>query len=97
MEKIVKSNPPKLTKKMRSELDDVSRRTFSQLHSTSSRSLIDLLSSQISFSFLSLRDAIGSIWKVERPYGRVSEEIIVFSYRVLAGFVLLAVVIFICS
>ena len=74
--KLVRSNKPKLTPELKAQIEKEVVTTFSQLHSTTSRSLLDLVNDQLSYAYQSLDNAIGKIWRTARPARRVSEEIV---------------------
>lgn len=57
-------------------IDKEIKGTFSEIGQVSKRSLLDLVSSQISFGVQNIDAAIGSIWRTERPGSRVSEDIV---------------------
>lgn len=73
---IVKRNPPKLTPALKQEIENEVVSTYSQLHSTSSKSLLELVNDQLQYSFQTIDAAIGKIWRTAKPARRVSEEIV---------------------
>ena len=73
---IVRRNPPKLTPALRQEIENEVVSTYAQLHSTSSKSLLELVNDQLQYSFQTIDAAIGNIWRTAKPARRVSEEIV---------------------
>jgi len=57
-------------------IDDELLSTFKQVHNISSRSLLDLVSDQASYTYQNLEVAVGKIWKTERPPKRIAEDIV---------------------
>lgn len=74
--KIIRNNNPRLTEKLKKELESEVVSTYSQLHSTVSRNLLDLTKDQLSYAYQQLDNIIGKIWRTARPTHRVAEEIV---------------------
>ena len=51
-------------------------KTFKETLNTSKRSLLDLVSDQISYAYQNVESAMGRIWKAERPPKRIAEEVV---------------------
>lgn len=51
-------------------------KTMKEIHTVSSRSLIDLVTSQISFVSQNIEAAAGKIWRTARPNRRIAEDIV---------------------
>lgn len=57
-------------------LDKEISKTYKEAYNTSSRSLLDLASDQLSYTTQTLQQAVSDIWDVRKPQRRISEEIV---------------------
>ncbi len=62
--------------RLKEAVDQELRNTYQETFNTSKRSLLDLISDQISFTYQNIESKVGKIWKTERPQKRVAEEIV---------------------
>jgi SPP1 gp7 family putative phage head morphogenesis protein len=58
------------------ELDYEIKNTYSIAHGTTSRSLIDLVGDQVSFTYQNLEAGVGRVFRVYRPEKRLAEDIV---------------------
>ncbi len=63
-------------KKLFQQIDQQLLKTYKETYNISSRSLLDLVSDQVSYVYQNLEVAANKIWKTERPQKRVAEEIV---------------------
>jgi len=75
-QEIILSNKAKMSDKLREEIDKEISSSFSELHSVSSKSLLDLVKDQVSYAYQNLDNAISKIFKVQKPGRRIAEEIV---------------------
>jgi SPP1 gp7 family putative phage head morphogenesis protein len=57
-------------------LDTEITKTFKEVNTISSRSLLDLVSDQISYTYQNLEAGVGKIWRTAKPQRRIAEEIV---------------------
>jgi len=62
--------------RLREAVDQELMRTHEETFSLSRRSLLDLVSDQLSFAYQSVENTMGKIWRTQRPVRRVAEEIV---------------------
>jgi SPP1 gp7 family putative phage head morphogenesis protein len=62
--------------RLQEAIDQELQRTYKEAFNISKRSLLDLVSDQISFTYQNVESALGKIWRAERPPKRVAEEIV---------------------
>ncbi len=67
---------PKGFEKLREAIDQELQTTFKEVYNTSKRSLLDLVSDQLSYTYQTIETSMGKIWKTERPQKRIAEEIV---------------------
>jgi len=66
-----------LSKKDADEIIDKElQKTYQEIYNISKRSLLDLVSDQISYTFQTIESKMGFIWNAERPKKRIAEEIV---------------------
>lgn len=74
--------------KFREAVDQELQKTFKETYNVSKRSLLDLVSDQLSFTYQTIEASMGQIWRAERPNKRIAEEIVLekplFSDKTLA-------------
>lgn len=63
-------------KKLRRAVDIQLRKTYDATHKIARRSLLDLASNQISFTYQNIESKVGRIWNTQRPLRRVAEDIV---------------------
>lgn len=63
-------------KDLREAVDQELRKTFQETFNVTKRSLLDLVSDQLSYTYQTIETTMGKIWKAERPQKRVAEEIV---------------------
>jgi SPP1 gp7 family putative phage head morphogenesis protein len=73
---IILRNKASMSPKMMEEIDALLRKTYGQAYNVSSRSLLDLVSSQISYTYQQLDNAVGKIWRTSKPQYRIAEDIV---------------------
>jgi len=61
---------------LREAIDEDLRNTYREVYQVSSKSLIDLVGDQVSYTYQVLDNAIGKLWRTERPGRRVAEELV---------------------
>lgn len=62
--------------KFREAVDVELRKTIESLHTTSSRSLIDLVTDESSFIHQTIDKVAGKIWRTQKPTRRIAEDIV---------------------
>jgi SPP1 gp7 family putative phage head morphogenesis protein len=62
--------------KLREAVDQELQSTFKETFSISKRSLLDLVTDQLSYTYQTVETAMGKIWKAQRPPKRIAEEIV---------------------
>jgi SPP1 gp7 family putative phage head morphogenesis protein len=62
--------------KLREAIDQELQKTYREAYSISKRSLLDLVSDQLSYTYQTIETSMGKIWRAERPAKRVAEEIV---------------------
>jgi len=74
--------------KFREAVDAELARTTHALHTTTKRSLLDLVGDQISYTYQSLDASLGKIWHTSKPTRRIAEDIVlsrpIYSNQTLA-------------
>lgn len=60
----------------RDALEKEIQKTYKEAYTVSSRSLLDLVSDQVSYTFQTLETALGKIWNTSKPQRRIAEEIV---------------------
>jgi SPP1 gp7 family putative phage head morphogenesis protein len=73
---IIAANNAKFDKKLQEAIDAQISKTYKELYSTSSRSLLDLVTDQVSYAYQTLETAVGNIWKTQKPNRRVAEDLV---------------------
>jgi hypothetical protein len=73
---LIAMNKAKMTPALRELIDKELKATFVEMHSVSSRSLLDLARDQISYMYQSIDNTIGKVWRTARPSNRIAEEIV---------------------
>ena len=73
---IIAANKAKMSDKLREEIDQEIKKSFVELHNVTSRSLLDLVTDQISYTYQTIETTIGKLWKSEKPMQRVAEDIV---------------------
>jgi SPP1 gp7 family putative phage head morphogenesis protein len=63
-------------RKLFSDVEGEILSTFREIHNTSKRSLLDLVSDQVSYTYQNIETAVGSIWAAKRPENRVAEDVV---------------------
>jgi SPP1 gp7 family putative phage head morphogenesis protein len=58
------------------KIDDEIVKTFREVNNVTSRSLLDLFSDQVSYTYQNLEVTIGKIWRTERPPKRIAEDVV---------------------
>jgi SPP1 gp7 family putative phage head morphogenesis protein len=78
LDKLIKdaNNSQKGFDTLKEAIDQELNQTYKETFNISKRSLLDLVSDQISFTFQTVESSMGKIWKAERPLKRVAEEIV---------------------
>lgn len=61
---------------LREAVDQELQATFKETFNTSKRSLLDLVSDQLSFTYQTIETSMGKIWKAERPPVRIAEDVV---------------------
>jgi len=78
LDKIIKTS--KLTsrnfKTFQLTVDRELKRTFKEAFNVSKRSLLDLASDQVSFTFQNLEASVSNVWRTRKPQRRVAEELV---------------------
>src|SRR5210317_454498 len=76
-------------KRFQEAVDQELLKTFKEANNISKRSLLDLVSDQVSYTYQNLETAVGRIWRTSRPQRRIAEEIVLqrplYSDRTLAA------------
>ena len=62
--------------RLRDAIDLEIQKTFKEVYSVSKRSLLDLVTDQISYAYQNVEATMGKIWSPERPNRRVAEELV---------------------
>lgn len=62
--------------KLREAVDQELSRTYKEAFFVSKSSLIDLATDQLSYAYQTVENAVGKIWKTQRPKRRVAEELV---------------------
>jgi len=62
--------------RLREAVDQELQDTFTEVHSTMRRSLLDLFNDQVSFAYQNVENVMGKIWRTQRPTRRVAEEVV---------------------
>lgn len=62
--------------RLRDAIDLEIQSTFKEVYNTSKRSLLDLVSDQVSYAYQNVEVAMGKIWATEKPNRRIAEEIV---------------------
>lgn len=57
-------------------LDIEIRNTYKEAYTTSSRSLLDLVADQVSYTYQNIEKAVGKVWNTSKPQRRIAEEIV---------------------
>lgn len=73
---LIKSNKAKLTPQLREAIDKELFKTYNELNSISSRSMLDLVGDQVSYTFQKLDAAVSKVWRTARPQRRIAEDIV---------------------
>jgi len=73
---IIKSGSFKQLNKLQEQIDKELFRLANELHTTSSRGLLDLLSDTVSYVYQVLTTKVGDILRINRPVGRIAENIV---------------------
>jgi SPP1 gp7 family putative phage head morphogenesis protein len=73
---IILANKAKMTPKMREEIDIQLRKTYGNAFNTSSKSLMDLVNDQLSYTYQKMDNVVGKIWRTAKPNYRISEDIV---------------------
>jgi len=62
--------------KLREAIDKELTKTYRETFNITKRSLLDLVSDQVSYVYQNIETAMGQIWRTQRPQKRVAEEIV---------------------
>jgi SPP1 gp7 family putative phage head morphogenesis protein len=62
--------------KLREAIDQELTKTYKETFNISKRSLLDLVSDQLSYAYQNVENAMGQIWRTQRPQRRIAEEIV---------------------
>ena len=63
-------------RKLQEAIDQELLKTFKEAHNLSKRSLLDLVSDQVSYTYQTIESTMGRIWRTRRPQRRIAEEIV---------------------
>ena len=63
-------------RRLQEAVDQELLKTFKEAHNISKRSLLDLVSDQVSYTYQTVESTMGRIWRTRRPQRRVAEEIV---------------------
>lgn len=63
-------------RKLRDALDLEIQGTVREAYEVSKRSLLDLVSDQVSYAYQNLESAVNKVWRTQRPQRRVAEDIV---------------------
>jgi SPP1 gp7 family putative phage head morphogenesis protein len=74
--KLIESNKAKLTPALREAIDREIQESYNITNQTVKRSLYDLISNQVSYTYQTLENAVGKIFTVKRPARTVAEDFI---------------------
>ena len=91
IDKIIKSGDLSVDgrKRLLAAIEEQHVKTFREAYNTSKRSLLDLVTDQISYAYQNIEVAAGKIWETQRPQKRVAEEIVlerpIYGDRTLAA------------
>jgi|GEM_PF-2379666 len=62
--------------RLRDVIDKEIQGTFKEIKNVSERSLVDLVTDQVSFAYQNLETALSKVWRTQRPQRRVAEELV---------------------
>ena len=61
---------------LREAVDKELLKTFKEINNTTARSMTDLVSDQVSYMYQNFENAIGNVWRTQKPQRRIAEEIV---------------------
>lgn len=73
---IIAANKPKMSKELSDAIDKQLVDTYANMHNISSRSLLDLVNSQMSYMYQNIDSVVSKIWNTAKPQRRVAEDIV---------------------
>lgn len=73
---IIKANKAKMTAALKEEIDKEIKKTFAEVYNVHSRSLLDLVTDQVSYTYQNIDNAISKIWQTSKPTRRIAEDIV---------------------